>query len=104
MPSLRMLWNHLAPGRRRRRYYFLHVLARLVDLEVDPSTWPAIFRVSSIDFREFETGYSNPPAYVEQLAIAAYKVPRPPALTLYAPTLCVAAGVAFVVALRALLR
>jgi hypothetical protein len=104
MPSLRMLWNILAPWRRRRRYYFLQVLAKLSTYDLTPAEKAAAFSASMTEFAELLRGWSLPPAYVEGLAAGAYKVPPPSFLLTYGPALAVLAALASAIALRLLLR
>jgi hypothetical protein len=91
--SPRLILNYLIPWRRRRRYYFLCTLARLTDLEISRSEWPAIFAVTPEQFGEFLSGHQVPRLFVQSLAIMAYKVPPPSRLYVYAPAvlLCNAA-------------
>jgi hypothetical protein len=87
MPSLRIMWTYLAPSRRRRRYYFLAVLARLQELGVDREHWPGTFNVQPMLFAEWLSGYTTPREFVQTLAIMGYKVPRPPRMLVYGPAL-----------------
>lgn len=75
--SPRVLWNNLVPWRRRRRYYFLQILTRLHQLEVERSKWPGIFEVSPEQFADFETGETLPRLFIQSLAIMGYKIPAP---------------------------
>lgn len=83
--SPRMLWNHLVPWRRRRRYYFLHALARLHEQEADPLKLPEAFGVDSIEFDRWISGASTPRLFAQTMAIMAYKIRPPKSTYLYTP-------------------
>lgn len=91
-----VVWNHLVPWRRRRRYYFLKIVGKLRELQRDPAHPSApidlratrlVFDVEPTVFDALLAGAVNPPRYVEQLAIDAYKVPAPPFRYVYGPSL-----------------
>ncbi len=85
--SLRILWNSLLPDRRRRRYYFLRVVAKLKGLGLEPAEMPPVFDVTPAEFAAIESGRRVPRLFVQTLAILAYKVPAPPAVFVYGPVL-----------------
>ena len=105
MPSLRMLWNHLSPGRRRRRYYALRVAAKLRDsYELTPEEIAGAFNVSSYELAEILRGWSVAPPLIETVARLAYKIPAPSFWSMYGPMLVFLACVPGAIALHFLLR
>jgi hypothetical protein len=85
-----MLWNHLSPGRRRRRYYALQVIGKLRRLDLTPDEMPAVFGVSAHEFAEIVRGWSVAPPLIEVVARQAYRISPPHFLSTYGPVLCLA--------------
>lgn len=98
--SLRILWNHLIPVSRRRRYFLQRAVANMVDQGADPSCFPEAFGASSPEqFADWMAGRSTPRLFAQSIAILTYRIRQPSSSYTYGPLITLTfagAGVAAV--------
>lgn len=107
--AFHVLWNALIPWRRRRRYYFLRVVSRVVRLLQESPAKPIAETVLArscgltlTEFTDMLAGRAVPPALIETVGRVAYRLPAPTWWTVYGPITAGALGVAAAIGLHLL--